>query len=189
MRNDEYIFVTKLIQQFRSDFDVFTEVKSKCRTSRIDLVLLYQKKFLFGIECKIPDKKKGNEIFQYVNQAKRYTEMKWELNNQFFTMPILLCPPLSYNYFIMNECEQQIDNELWHKDRHNKKHDHHSFNGFLGGFNIGEVRKINAGYQFAMNNKPLFKKIQYANGNGWVGVYEDNYASHMAKIKEYDSAI
>jgi hypothetical protein len=61
-------------------------------------------------------------------------------------------------------------------------HDHHSFNGFLGVFNIGEVRKKPLGYQFSINNKPVFEHKIHPNGTDYTNVHIANYDFMMDKL-------
>jgi len=171
-------FVEKLIPTFKIHFNVATEVWSECKTKRIDLVLTHKqnKNISFGIECKIPDKKRGDKIGQYLKQAIGYSKLKWFNGKEYKKIPILLCPPLSYKYFILNEEEKIINNEIWIKDRHSKNCKHHSFNGFLGALNIGEVRKNDQGYYFVMSNKILFDNYgMYNITRENKGVHIDNY--------------
>lgn len=166
-------YVSKLIPTFRIHFEVRPEVWSKDKKSRIDLVL--QSKdypdIYFGIECKIPDKKKGEKIGEYIKQAIRYSQTEFEVRpNYFKRIPILITPALSVNYFIISEQSQIIDNEIWYKDRHNANHDHHTFNGLLGSFGIGEVRKFDKGtkfYRFVFSNWTLFDSRYGININNY----------------------
>jgi len=177
-------FVEKLISTFEIHFNVTNEVWSKCKTKRIDLVLTHKihKDISFGIECKLPDKKKGEKIGQYLKQAISYTNLQWYNGKQFKQMPILLCPPLSYKYFVLNETEQIINNEVWIKDRHQPNHNHHSFNGFLGAFNVGEVRKKNNRYYFVMSNKFLYQTYTDYYNNIIDSIHFDNYNHILNKI-------
>ena len=97
-------FVNKLEAKFKKYFEVQREVVSKCKKNRIDLLLTIDGKYHFAIECKIPDKKRGEEIGKYIKQAERYTTAEWEYKpGEFVKAIVLICPPLSYSYFILNE--------------------------------------------------------------------------------------
>jgi hypothetical protein len=121
-------------------------------------------------------------IARFVKQAIGYTKLEWLVpDGTYKRMPIFLCPPLSYKYFLMNDHTKLIDGEVWHKDRHVEEHDHHSFNGFLGGLGIGEVRKLKHGYQLSFSNKPLFATEKYQNGKGYVNMHRINYEFVMSK--------
>lgn len=167
-------FKLKLVSIFKNHFNVMIEVWSKCKTRRIDIVLTHKKfkEVAFGIECKIPDRKRGEQIGKYVMQANEYSKLEWQDYNGYFKkIPILICPPLSYRYFLMNEKTIYIDDtsnlkisnmynciiyNKWHQDRHNENDKHHTFNGFLSAFNIGEVRKKHDKYYFVFANQILF---------------------------------
>ena len=176
-------FVNRLEAKFKKYFEVQREVVSKCKKNRIDLLLTIDGKYHFAIECKIPDKKRGEEIGKYIKQAERYTTAEWEYKpSEFVKAIVLICPPLSYSYFILNEQSTIIDGIELHKDRHEELHDHHSFNGFLGVFNIGEVRKKPLGYQFSINNKPVFEHKIHPNGTDYTNVHIANYDFMMDKL-------
>jgi hypothetical protein len=177
-------FVDQLVNKFSRYFQVQREVVSKCKKNRIDLLLSIDGKYHFGIECKRPDKKRGEEIGRYIKQAERYTISEWEYKPGVYVKALIfICPPLSYNYFCLSNETKTIDSVIYHKDRHDELHDHHSFNGFLGVFNIGEVRKKPMGYQFSLNNKPIFEhKIYPHNGRDLTHVHEVNYNFMMGKL-------
>jgi hypothetical protein len=182
MNKAEEEFVDKLVVLFSKYFEVQREVKSNTRKDRIDLLLTIDGKYHFGVECKTPNKKKGEKIAEYINQAKRYTTAEWEYRpNVFVKALIFICPPLSYNYFIMNEESKFIDGIEYHKDRHHKLHNHSTMNSFLCGIaNIGEVRKKPLGYQFSFMNKPIFEhKIYPHTGKDYSSVHEVNYNFYM----------
>jgi len=184
MKQLEKEFVLKLIPYFEKHFIVRQECWSECKTSRIDLILqLKETNYFFGIECKIPNKKRGEEIGRYVKQAANYSNLKFDvLKNalNYKKIPIFICPALSYDYFILNENQKIIpdstvklnqwigENNIWHQDRHNRFCEHHTFNGFLGSFNIGEVRKIsNKDFILSLSNKIIFSSNK--------GIHIENY--------------
>jgi hypothetical protein len=89
----------------------------------------------------------------------------------------------------MNEETRVIDGECWHKDRHSEYDKHHSFNGLLGGFGIGEVRSVSdTDYIFSTNNKIIYdsrvKWIYQDNiriGKTIKGVHKNNYEYLLKK--------
>ncbi len=194
MKQLEKEFVDKLEVIFSKHFIVKRECTSKCGKGRIDMILIYKndKNIVFGIECKIPNKKRGEEIGRFVNQAILYTKMEFDIiykeNPVFKKIPIFICPSLSYNYFLLNEKQKVIKdssvkinqwigkNNVWHQDRHNRFCDHHTFNGFLGSFNVGEVRNQGSGkYIFSLSNFIIFSNNIYAGRNDGSYVHYDNY--------------
>jgi hypothetical protein len=187
-------FVEKLTVVFQKQFHVLSEVKSICNSARIDLVLIHKQnpKYVFGIECKRFDRKKGAEIGKYIKQAMRYSGLKFEVYGHTRHIPILIAPPLSYKYFIMVE-ETKIDKDgtYWHKDRHDPDFSHHSMNGFLGEFNIGEVRSwSDKSYSFIFSNYELFESEpkRYMTGNNY-GIHPINYSNIIKKISKNDTIL
>ena len=177
--------VDKMVVHFKKYFEVQREVVSKCKKNRIDLLLTIDGKYHFAIECKIPDKKRGEEIGEYVLQANRYTKAEWEYRpGEFVKALIFIYPALSYNYFILNEESIFIDGIEYHKDRHHKLHDHNTVNSFICKIaDIGEVRKKPLGYQFSFMNKPIFEHIIYPHtGKDYSKVHEVNYNFYMNKL-------
>lgn len=175
-------FVDELEKRFLNYFEVQREVWSECKTSRIDMLLSVDGKYHFGLECKNPDKKRGEQIGNYIQQAHRYTQLKWMYRTDIYVqVPIFICPPLSYKYFLLNEHETTIDGKDYHADRHHKLHKHHTINGFLSAWNIGEVRNTELGYQFSMANKPYFEYKAYGN-NVFSEVHEINYNTYINKL-------
>lgn len=177
-------FVDKVCLVFQKTFTVEREVWSECKTSRIDILLTLNNLYVFGIECKIPDKKRGEELGRFVSQASRYSKLSFPTPKGYKIIPIFICPAISYRYFILNEYKMNYHGENWHKDRHNEFHEHHSFNGFIGSaFGIGEVRSIgNGNYNFIINNKVI-----YTSGYSYVtnqnnGLHLKNYSDLILKI-------
>lgn len=88
--------VDKLCIKFSKYFEVQREVVSKCKKNRIDILLTIDGKYHFGIECKRPDKKRGEEIGEYVLQAKRYTTAEWEYRPSEFVKALIFIYPALY---------------------------------------------------------------------------------------------
>ena len=91
MKQEEKEFVDKLIKPLTNHFNIQQEVKSKCGKGRIDLVLQSKENdnIYFGVECKKPDKKRGEEMARFVKQAIRYTDYEFLTSKG-----IYLCEPL-----------------------------------------------------------------------------------------------
>lgn len=196
MIKTEQEFVNQLTQSFGKHFKVSAEVFSKCGKGRIDLILsLPNSNIHFGLECKKPDSKRGEQIGEYVKQAIRYTQYEFEVYPGIYKrIPILICPPLSYKYFLMNERSDEfthIENVTfdgkpfckWHQDRHEEHYTHHSFNGFLGAFCIGEVRKhLDGSYFFSVSNKTIFSSRKKWNSEEINGLHDVNYTNLLKKL-------
>lgn len=188
MVKTEAEFVKQLIPSFSKHFKVTQEVWSKCGNGRIDLVLSLNDNIHFGLECKTPDSKRGEQIGEYVKQAIRYTNYEFKINGIYKKIPILICPPLSYKYFLLNDKtiigeETCFGHNKWHQDRHNEFASHHSMNGFLGSFSIGEVRKHEDGsYFFSVSNKTIFSSRKKWKQDEVTGLHEKNYINLLKKL-------
>lgn len=168
-RQTESEFEGKIALYLKKHFEVNRQVKSECGKGRVDIVIKHSGGVYFGIEVKKHNSKRGDEIGQFVKQAMRYSEYRFEVEpNVFKKIPILICPPLSYEYFLLNEGEQDILGVTWHKDRHGKFNPHHTFNGFLGSLGIGELRKgPDNSYFISFSNKEIWS-------SRIVGEYKEN---------------
>ncbi len=146
---NEERFVEKLNSYLNKYFEVRNEVWSKCGNGRIDVLLKINPNIYFGIECKKNNSKRGEEMGEFVKQAIRYSKYEFEVEPKIYKrIPILIAPPLSYKYFLLNQKTELFKshsapngNATWHQDRHPDGNEHHSFNGFLGAWGIGELRK------------------------------------------------
>jgi hypothetical protein len=199
MKKEEELFVDKVEVSMQKYFDTRREVWSETGQDRIDLLLILKedKNVCFGLECKRFDKKRGEEIGEYVKQAIRYTKADFEVSNkEYRRIPIAICPALSYNYLLLNEIEKEIDGYIWHQDRHTQFMEHHTINGFLGAFGIGELRKGKQdGKEFpflSFSNKPIWsaeqKKIWDEVGKRYTGtrtqgLHPKFYPALLEKIK------
>jgi hypothetical protein len=187
-------FVNLIVKEFEKYFIVKKECRSKCGTKRIDLVLqIPNSEIFFGIEAKRPDKKRGEKIAKYILQAMSYSSLEFDVfknGSKFIKIPIFICPALSYNYFILNEYEKELnvksnlfqhfqnDNShlLHHQDRHTKYNKHHTFNGVLGGFNIGEVRRnFDRSFYFSFSNKVIYTTEKNWQTQNIKGLHLENY--------------
>jgi hypothetical protein len=179
----EQEFVNKLITTFSKHFKVESEVWSKCKNGRIDLVLTLNDNIHFGIECKAPSEKRGEKIGEYIKQAIRYSNYEFYINGSYKKIPILICPALSYNYLLMKE-ETIFNNGYdFHRDRHKEYDSHHTVNGILGSFGIGEVRKSHdKSYYFSVSNKTIFQSSKKWNSNNIIGLHEVNYNKLLKKL-------
>lgn len=151
------------------------------------MVLKYQENVYFGIECKQPTSKKGEEIGRYIRQAMRYSNYEFEVEPGVFKkIPIFICPPLSYNYFLMNNQSFEYQNGVkLHRDRHGEFDSHHSMNGLLGSFGIGEVRKRykKGEYFFSFSNKIIFSNgPKHYLSKEIIGLHEKNYESLIKNL-------
>jgi hypothetical protein len=130
----------------------------------------------------------------YKRQAMNYSKLEFDVfknGSTYKKIPIFICPALSYNYFILNEFEQSLNVKsnliqqrkndfshlLHHQDRHSKYHKHHTFNGLLGGFNIGEVRRnFDRSFYFSLSNKIIFSTEKDWQTQNIKGLHIENYS-------------
>lgn len=183
-------FVDKIVKYLQKYFTIEREVWSKCKTSRIDLVLKYSEGVYFGVECKQHSKKTGEEIGEHIKQSIRYSHLEFQVERGIFKkVPILIAPPISYEYFILNEERMIYKGSVWHKDRHTEFFEHHTGNGFIGAFGIGELRKGNNHLFISFSNKIIWSneiKNTYENslftGKKVFGLHPKNYELLKKKL-------
>ena len=186
MKESEKEFVeNKLIPILEKHFIVRKECRSECGKYRIDLILqLKYSDVFFGVECKVPNAKRGEEIGRYVKQAASYKTVKFDIykdKSVYQSIPIFICPALSYNYFIYNHASEIFEHESnmilshgvhdkWHKDKHDQFCTHHAMNGFLGSaFGIGEIRSTyHNNFNFMLSNYVIF--------SSGFGLHRKNYS-------------
>lgn len=171
-------YVLKVVNALIPFLNIEQEVKSDCKNGRIDLIATTPTGERFGIECKRADEKRGEKIGDFIKQAIRYSDYKFNG----VRIPIFLAPALSYNYFLMNQYTKDIDGELWHRDRHQPIHTHHSINGMLGSLGVGEIRKGYNYFYFSFSNKIIWSSQKEYNSNKIVGLHPENYINLIKKI-------
>lgn len=193
MEQTEDEFVRGVVKFFAPHFRVTEQVWNSDHTGRIDIVLKYDFQTYFGVECKRHDSKRGEEMGEYIKQAIRYSKCKFEVEPKIFKrIPILICPPLSYEYFLLNEREIILKDHAtfghktkWHQDRHEEHNEHHSFNGFLGAFGIGELRKSHNRYDkwcyISYANKPVWSSEKALE---WTGRARPTPLGHIKGVDQ-----
>lgn len=181
---DEYIERT-LIPILKPHFIIRRECWSNgTNKRRIDIILqIPNTDIFFGVEVKRPSDKRGEEIGRFIKQAIDYSTLEWDIYKNctvFRKIPIFINPPISLNYFVMNQESKMIEGVKWFRDRHDSTSSHHSFNGFLGSFGVGEIRasKNNRGSYifFAFSNKEIFTTAKIWGSNDIIGLHEKNYS-------------
>ena len=181
---------------FSHYFDIQTEVKSKCRQGRIDLILTCkQSGAVFGVELKSTERKRGDEIGKIFEQCIRYSKYLFFIDGEWKRIPIFLCPALSVRVFVFAE-GVVVDDEgnYCYYDRHKPYHKHHSFNGFLGNWRIGEVRtfdkdeitdkRVPQYFSLITNNKIIWTSRKNWKTKEPIGLHGQNYNYLINKIKE-----
>jgi len=174
-------YVTKVINTLSQHLKVSQEVKCDCGKCRIDIIVTTKEGYRFGIECKRTNSKKGEEMGKFIQQAVRYSNHTFSKEY----IPIFIAPALSYNYFVLNEEVKDIEGVDWVKDRHGKNHQHHSFNGFLGDFGIGELRKYKDElFYFSFSNKIIWTSKKWYSVYNNAGTHQENYDKLIKKIQK-----
>ena len=151
-------------------FNVDTEVWSTNRKYRIDYVIedTQTPGAYFGIEVKKIDHKRGNDLGEHILQAYNYSQSEF---GNYGKIPIFVVPPLSYDYIICPDHDNMkvIEGFEYFKDRHDKNHDHHTINGFLGALNLGEMRtQMRTIYPDKMERQ--FVRIVFSNQEIWSNI-------------------
>lgn len=190
----ELEYSNKICQHFSRYFDIEKEVWSVDGKSRIDLVLIDKTNIdiVFGVEIKRFESKRGEEIGKFIIQANRYAKSYFNVLGVKRKLPILLCPALSYNYLICSEHKLVHEDKEYFADRHDKDNEHHTINGILGCFLLGEVRKFcyveyktkntKDYFRFVFSNKTLWSNQPEYNSTKPKGVHLVNYTKHIEKI-------
>ena len=182
MNEDE--LVNKIVRYFGTWFTIDPEEKSDCKKGRVDRYLTCKKTgAVFGVECKRPDNKRGEISGSIIIQCMKYSLMNFRGKR----IPIFLIPAFSkLQYVTPKEKISHADGNHYYIDKHNPEdHTHHTFNGFLGSLNVGEIRRMTpsnfpAYYIFSFSNKVIFSTKDY--GEGAVGLHEKNYEQLITKI-------
>jgi len=182
--NKESVFVDKITKALQKHLKLQHEVWTDCRTGRIDLIATTSDGYRFGVECKRYNEKRGEKVGEYIKQAERYSNCLFNG----VKIPIFIAPPLSYHYLLMNQESKEIDGVKWHKDRHNEEHEHHTMNGLLGVFRVGEIRKskdYNGNYfYFSFSNKPIWSSQLIYGTKQIKGTHEVNYQNLLKKLNQ-----
>lgn len=173
-------------------FNVYKECKTQCKKGRIDLIIeCKQTKALFGIEIKKIDKKKGNDMGLLIKQAHRYSNLFFKIKDKIQKIPIFIFPALSYDYLICPEKMIVVKNEEYFKDRHNKHFTHHTIQGFLGVWNVGELRVYkennNKFIRLVFNNQEIWANEPQWNSNQIKGLHKENYQNLINRINDSNS--
>gem|GEM_PF-1393559 len=200
MDQSEKEFSLIVVNRLSQWFNIREEQWSDCGKFRIDYII-QDKNFTnvyFGLEFKKSDYKRGENIGSHILQSMGYsTKLFPTSNGNYQRMPILVCPPISYNYLQMPENKsKRIDKhfnlpkdvEYFH-DRHDKHCKHHSGNGMLGALNIGEIRttvqdQIQRIY-FVMSNQTLWTSETEWGTNIAKGLHKVNYEKCFVKINKF----
>ncbi len=177
----------KVISALLPFFNIRDEVWDMEHKSRIDLIVQCKKSAVnFGIELKRIDKKTGENIGQLIEQAIRYSKCKFNCGGNYVKIPIFVAPPISLHLLGLIDARQEIDCIDYFQDRHTERSEHHTINGMLGVFNVGEIRTIDhfpkKYFIFSFSNHTIWSsKIEYGTSN-YKGLHLENYSKLISKI-------
>lgn len=180
----------KLANRLNEYFTVEREVKTTCGTGRIDLVLKCRRSnAVLGVEVKKVERKRGRDAGVLHKQAVRYAQSEFTAFSTHYTrIPVFIYPALSYNYLISPEEMRLIDGREYFSDRHNRSHTHHFVNGWLGAWNVGELRvylyKGKNYIRFMFNNETIWTNQPQYKSTDIVGLHESNYKKVITRIHD-----
>lgn len=199
----EKIFADKVMNRLSAYFKIESEVWSKCGKNRIDYVITdISTGFPFGIEFKQLGGKRGEEIGEHILQATRYVQSEFRVNDVWQRIPIMICPPISFITLQAPELlSLKIDenalngNSEFYRDRHNRNLEHHTVNGMLGAFHVGEIRSYKREHfktkeevqylRFVFSNKTLWDEAPEYLQTTPKGIHLTNYAFQITKKANY----
>jgi hypothetical protein len=192
----EKIFKKKVVNYMSQYFDIYEEVPSLDGTGRIDLVLVNKdnRDVVFGMELKKYDKKRGHDIGEWLLQAIRYSLSEFIVDGVKKSIPIVLAHGLSYDYIGVKDDVKVVNKRHYYADRHNGDHTHHTFNGIIGVFGLGELRHLKGStYGFKIDHFIISfsNKEVWNNRNGCNNVKVNNYlpllrGSKLSKVLKLD---
>jgi hypothetical protein len=175
------------IAHFGKYFRIEAEVNPHQSTRRIDLLLRHTNpNYVFGVELKSDEHKRGNDIISWLEQAGDYANSLFVINGQPRKIPVLIYPALSNLFFQFDHETAPIKNGryYYYKPFHSLEHDHSNVNAFASMVGVGEIRKIGLSedwqqnkYRFMYRNKPLW----FESGNK---VHQKNYESYFKTIEQ-----
>ena len=183
-------FAEKVISKLKPYFDIYSEVWSRCGKWRIDYILREkQHGVYFGIEFKDMDSKRGEDLGKHILQSMKYSIAEFNTKDGYKTIPIFLCPPISYKFLVMAQFILLHEGREYFADRHDKNHEHHTVNGMLGALNLGEIRtSVQRDKQilyFSFSNKPIWSSEIQWNTESIKGLHVKNYEQLMDKINSF----
>lgn len=186
---DEDQFIERVKEKLEKYFIFTPQVFSKCRKGKIDFIIKLKTddSICFGLECKSYQRKTGEQLGEYVAQSIKYSKYEFEISPGVFKrVPIVICPPISSVFFVFSYEQKKEIGEfgrtvVWHRDIHEWDRPHHTFNGFLGAFNVGEIRvgqterRIFDGVHITKKKKlEKYLYISFSNKIIWSGEIRDD---------------
>lgn len=185
MTEDE--LVEKFVDHFNQWFTISREIYDDDKIGRIDVIMQDRiTGVIFGVECKTPDLRRGTDVADVIQQAIQYSR----LNFYGTRIPIFLVPSISHNQLACPEQRKIFEGKEWVLDKHDQQHRHHTVNGILGKFNIGEVRRIglngSAFYDFTFSNQVIYTTKKLWGTDDIEGLHRVNYTTLLRKINQWE---
>lgn len=185
MTEDE--LVDSFVKHFSKWFDIEREVRDDNKIGRIDILMQCKvSEVIFGVECKNPDLRKGTDVAEVIMQAVQYSRLSFHGKR----IPVFLVPSISHNQLACAKERKVIEGKEWILDKHDQNHRHHTVNGLLGKFNIGEIRRIglNGGafYDFTFSNQVIYTTKKVWNTDDIEGLQKENYTTLIRKINQWE---
>ncbi len=180
---DEKDLVKLFEERFSNEFDIHKEFTDDSRKNRIDFILQHKKyDLLIGVECKHTYTKRGTEVGKIVQQAIRYSVAKFMGKR----IPVFLFPPISKEIFVTPLKTVELNDQISiYVDRHhNDSAYHHTFNGFLGAFNVGEIIPKKDGSIFMFSNEIIYNSYKDPKYAGYFNQHK--YHNLLKKINSFE---
>lgn len=186
-------FAEKVCRHLAPHMYLTPEVWSDCGKGRIDYIAECKlTAHRLGIEFKRDDDKTGEGIGKFIRQAIRYSQ--YNFNGS--PIPIFIAPPLSGMYLALVDKRETINGKEYILDRHPLSHAHHTVNGLLGDFNVGEIRsqpgpKDKKYAIFSFSNRiiyslrPVWDVVHAEYSEDIAGLHQENYTRLMRNIRDW----
>jgi hypothetical protein len=163
--------------KFSRWFYIEKEVSPIGSMKRIDVIMKYKpnQNYVFGVELKNPNHKQGTQIEAWLNQARDYSNMEYDINGRSRKIPVLIYPALSSLFFQKDFEHEPIEKDgyKYYRPKHNEFHEHSNVNIFTAMVGLGEIRQTalsgRTGYAIIFRNKLLWHERKYS------GIHEVNY--------------
>jgi len=149
-----------------------------------DLVKLFEERFSneFDIHKEFTDDSRKNRI-DFILQHKKYDLLIGVVGKR---IPVFLFPPISKEIFVTPLKTVELNDQISiYVDRHhNDSAYHHTFNGFLGAFNVGEIIPKKDGSIFMFSNDIIYNSYKDPKYAGYFNQHK--YHNLLKKINSFE---
>jgi hypothetical protein len=171
----EFELRDQIISHLSRYFHTDREVKSICKTGRVDIGLVHKtditKTYPIGIEVKRFDDKRGRDVGDWLKQAQRYSSLIWSLGK----MLIIVAPQISG--LVFDEGKLTSHNHMvngW-------PHPHHNVSTFLGQFGVGEFQRY-LWHDYKLNKDTKLSRIVFKGLVIWDQNEDVFYRNHYDRL-------